>query len=54
MYTTHMGMDSDADLAHVEARRVGVAIDSIEDMPRVKGNSPGNETSGVELKSAWV
>ena len=32
---TQMGMDSDAALAHGEVGRVGVAIDSIEDMRRL-------------------
>ena len=37
---TQMGMDSDSDLAHGEVGKVGVAIDSIEDMRTLFNDIP--------------
>src|SRR5690606_20277643 len=42
---TQMGHDSDAPLAHGEVGRVGVAIDSIEDMRRLFDGIPLGEVS---------
>jgi len=42
---TQMGMDSDSDLAHGEVGKVGVAIDSIEDMRTLFNDIPLDQVS---------
>jgi methylmalonyl-CoA mutase N-terminal domain/subunit len=42
---TQMGYDSDADLAHGEVGKVGVAIDSVEDMAVLLGEIPLDKVS---------